>query len=216
MTEAPAFRPEDFDVFAIDAFEPRMEAIKEQIRPKLRRLGDILAPRLGEETGLPFYAHVATHARRKVNPPDDTWVAFGRNQRGYKRFAHLAVGVELDGLYTHFVVKPEADDKEAVGRLLAREGLRFLNTVRSTEGLLLYGDTPGKEPLPVRELSADQVAGLAGRLQELKTAGLTLGYALPRERVAELGPVQLLQLLHARLMALVPLYRETVQGVGLV
>ncbi|WP_397261357.1 DUF1054 family protein [Peribacillus simplex] len=29
-------------------------------------------------TGDEMYPHVAKHARRKVNPPNDTWVAFAK------------------------------------------------------------------------------------------------------------------------------------------
>ena len=36
-----------------------------------------------------FYPHVAKHARRSVNPPKDTWVAFATSKRGYKMLPHF-------------------------------------------------------------------------------------------------------------------------------
>ena len=37
--------------------------------------------------------HVAKHARRSVNPPIDTWVAFAPNKRGYKMLPHFQIGL---------------------------------------------------------------------------------------------------------------------------
>lgn len=75
--EFKGFTNEDFDVFIIDGLEARMEALKETIRPKLEALGQHFAPTLSALTGDEMFVHVAKHARRTINPPKDTWVAFG-------------------------------------------------------------------------------------------------------------------------------------------
>jgi uncharacterized protein YktB (UPF0637 family) len=68
------FTKEDFDVFLIDCLEPRMEALKNTVRPKLESLGQYFSPTLSAITGDDMFIHVAKHARRTINPPKDTWV----------------------------------------------------------------------------------------------------------------------------------------------
>ena len=53
-----------------------MEALNEYVRPQLNNLGTYFADYFSTQTGEEFYPHVAKHARRSVNPPKDTWVAF--------------------------------------------------------------------------------------------------------------------------------------------
>src|SRR5699024_2085914 len=83
------FTEKDFKVFDIEGLEPRMNALIENIRPKLENLGSHFSEYLTELTGEEQFAHVAKHARRKTNPPDDTWVSFSTNPRGYKMMPHF-------------------------------------------------------------------------------------------------------------------------------
>src|SRR5438094_147704 len=89
----PGFTPADFKVFDIDGFKPRMDAIKTRIRPKLEAIGRDLLPDVARIAGDIAFAHVARHARRTVNPPEDTWVAFALDKRGYKKHCHFKVAV---------------------------------------------------------------------------------------------------------------------------
>jgi hypothetical protein len=86
-----SFTTADFRVFEIDGFKARMEAIRTRIRPKLESLGRGLAPDVAHATGSEAFAHVARHARRTVNPPDDTWVALGPDRRGDKKHGPFKV-----------------------------------------------------------------------------------------------------------------------------
>jgi uncharacterized protein YktB (UPF0637 family) len=54
---------------------------------------------------------VARHARRTVNPPDDTWVAFAPDRRGYKKHCHFKVAVSRNAVRFLFDVGPEHADK---------------------------------------------------------------------------------------------------------
>ena len=90
--EFGGFTNEDFDVFLIDGLEARMDALKTTIRPKLEQLGAYYAPSLSALTGDEMFVHVAKHARRTINPPKDTWVAFANNPRGYKMLPHFQIG----------------------------------------------------------------------------------------------------------------------------
>jgi len=112
------FKATDFEVFKIAGFGPRMEKIYEHVRPKLTRLGSELAPELSHKLHLEFFPHVAKHMRRTVNPPPETWVAFGPSARGYKRYGHLALCISGAGLHARAVVKADADSRPEIARRL--------------------------------------------------------------------------------------------------
>src|SRR5258705_13246055 len=92
------FSCSDFKVFEIPGFAERMAAIRANIQPRLTSIGNALAPRLSSLVDVPLFVHVAKHMRRTVNPPDDTWAAFGRDPRGYKKDAHFRVAVSGQGV----------------------------------------------------------------------------------------------------------------------
>ena len=85
------FTSDDFKVFGLKGFNERMAAIMLQIRPKLASIGGHLAPKLSPMVDTTLYVHVAKHARRTVNPPDDTWAAMGANPRGYKDIRRMSI-----------------------------------------------------------------------------------------------------------------------------
>ena len=70
------FTDQDFDVFSVPGLEARMEVLIERVRPKLEALGAELSPYVSALAGEEMFVHVAKHARRTVNPPIDTWVAW--------------------------------------------------------------------------------------------------------------------------------------------
>src|SRR5882724_2511759 len=112
------FTPTDFAVFKIEGFSARMQEIYARVRPKLMRLGDELAPVLARRLHLEFFPHVARHARRSVNPPPETWAAFGPSPKGYKRYGYLALCISGVGLHARCVVKSEADNRPAMAQNL--------------------------------------------------------------------------------------------------
>ena len=109
---SPAFYATDFKVFNEPGFRARMAAIRERIRPKLEAVGHSLAPAVGRATGGEAFAHVAKHARRTINPPDDTWVAFGPDARGYKKHCHFKVAISRHAVRFLFEVGPEHGEKK--------------------------------------------------------------------------------------------------------
>ena len=90
---SPAFVAGDFRIFDVKGFTPRMTELRARVRPKLGAFGESLASSVGRSVGGEVFAHVAQHVRRTVNPPDDTWVAFGPDARGYKKHSHFKVAV---------------------------------------------------------------------------------------------------------------------------
>ncbi|HGZ4547455.1 DUF1054 family protein, partial [Staphylococcus aureus] len=105
------FKPKDFKAFNVEGLDARMEALNEYIRPQLRELGEYFSDFFTSQTGETFYPHVAKHARRSVNPPKDTWVAFATNKRGYKMLPHFQIGMFEDQLFVMFGIMHEAKDK---------------------------------------------------------------------------------------------------------
>ncbi len=115
------FTSEDFDVFLIDGLEARMDALKSTIRPKLEFLGQYFAPLLTTLTSDEMFVHVAKHARRTINPPMDTWVAFANNPRGYKMLPHFQIGLWKTHLFIWFAVIYESPQKAEVGKTVRKK-----------------------------------------------------------------------------------------------
>lgn len=92
-----AFTGQDFDVFRIEGLDQRMEQLKSTVRPKLETLGEYFSPVLSVLTGEEIFYHVAKHARRTVNPPKDTWVAFSPASAATKCFPIFKLGCGKTG-----------------------------------------------------------------------------------------------------------------------
>ena len=127
------FRARDFEVFAVADFSARMELIFQHVRPRLVKVGNELAPELSRKLHLEFFPHVAKHARRTVNPPAETWAAFGPSPKGYKRYAYLALCISAAGLNTRAVVKTEADHRPEMGAKIRAKASELAKSFRGTK-----------------------------------------------------------------------------------
>lgn len=94
------FEDQDFNVFNDDTLEGRMTLIRTDLDPKFENFATAALPVLNEN-GQVWYAHVAKHLRRTVYPPENTWVAFAPNKRGYKMMPHFELGFWDDHLYLY-------------------------------------------------------------------------------------------------------------------
>ncbi|MDA8199711.1 MAG: DUF1054 family protein [Thermaerobacter sp.] len=143
-----------FEVFQIAGFDARMAALRREATPRLAALGQELLPALSRRWGMPAHAHVAHHLRRRVNPPEDTWVAWSTSARGYKAEVHFEVGLSRTSAFVRLAALPEAGPvKLALLNQLTPERLTTL-----TAGTQLVRFTPdhhGLEQVPVGELTAD-------------------------------------------------------------
>ncbi|EZS62922.1 UPF0637 protein [Staphylococcus aureus VET0235R] len=115
------FKPKDFKACNVEGLDARMEALNEYIRPQLHELGEYFSDFFTSQTGETFYPHVAKHARRSVNPPKDTWVAFATNKRGYKMLPHFQIGMFEDQLFVMFGIMHEAKDKATRAKVFERK-----------------------------------------------------------------------------------------------
>lgn len=195
-----------FDVFDIPDFSDRMTALRTLVRPPLSELGTTLAPTLSAIVGHPVYPHVAAHMRRRVNPPDDTWVAWSRSARGYKAYAHFEAGVSLKGVFVRFVIKPEGQgEKFPLLEVLTPSRLSQLN---DPPGLFWYRDDHGGGPVPLGSIDRSLWTELKTRAAK-PNQSLTIGMEIPRSHPM-VGQPQLAPRIVQALEALIPLYRWAV------
>ncbi|EXX85565.1 hypothetical protein BG53_02180 [Paenibacillus darwinianus] len=174
----PGFGPEDFDVFAVPGLEGRMSALIERVRPKLAMLGERLTPYLTVRCGEEMFPHVAKHARRTINAPNDTWVAFANNKRGYKAHPHFQIGMFGTHLFVLFAVIYESTNKD----VLARNGLKKLNEIRTTipNHFVWSGDHMQPEATRHDAMKKADLEALFKRLQTVKASELLCGIHIDR------------------------------------
>ncbi|MDG5789473.1 DUF1054 domain-containing protein [Evansella sp. AB-P1] len=118
------FNKIDFTTFKIDGLDERMEAIQQRIQPKFKELGDELCPFLSSIVDNEMYLHIAKHARRSVNPPNDTWMAICHNKRGYKKHPHFQIGLFDDHVFIWLAYIYELPNKQEIAQ-------RFLDDIHS-------------------------------------------------------------------------------------
>lgn len=180
------FTDQDFDLFSIADFAGRMAEIRATLRPKLVALGDDLVSAIEEEAGTPIFPHVAQHMRRRVNPPAETWVAFGRDKKGYKRWTHYRVAVSGAGVRVTVFVEDDADDKAPFGARLVETSGELLKSLGPQAPVQWY--TFGNEPLPQRAVTAEVLQKQGAALQRLKTLKFQAGVPLSRADALKMAP----------------------------
>jgi uncharacterized protein YktB (UPF0637 family) len=197
------FTRDDFEVFGIPTFAERMQAIKNRVRPQLIALGETLQPALDDLTKHEVFPHVAKHARRTVNPPPETWVAFGPSARGYKKYGYFGLVISRGGLHTRIVVKDEAEHRSRMANMLMDRAEALARLFR-TQQVARYDrwDFTGI-PAMVKP-TADFWKGVAEALAR-KTGGLDVGYGWPVARAVKLTEQDVLEAFEA----LAPLYEVT-------
>ena len=142
-----------FEVFDVVGFDERMAALRREATPRLAALGQELLPALSRRGGMPAYAHVARHLRRRVNPPEDTWVAWSTSARGYKAEVHFEVGLSRTSAFVRLAALPEAGPaKRALLNQLTPERLTTLTA--GSQPVLFTPDHHGLERVPVDALTA--------------------------------------------------------------
>jgi uncharacterized protein YktB (UPF0637 family) len=184
------FNDADFDVFSIDGLKPRMDALIMNIRPKLEELGFHFAPTLSSMLGEEIFPHVAKHARRTINPPNDTWVAFANSKRGYKMVPHFQIGLWESHIFIWFALIYEAPQKTEFAA-------KFLSNIDQ-----IYHEIPNDfvwsvdhmkpDVLKHAQLTKEDLSNMFHRLQKIKKAELLCGYQIPREEAIHMSAQQFL------------------------
>lgn len=205
MSAFTGFSATDFDALTVPGLDARMQAIKATVRPKLEALGQRLAPALSAMSGDAFFAHVAKHARRTVNPPDSTWVAWAANPRGYKKDPHFQVGLWSTHLFVWFALFAESPRKAHFAANLeahlAEIGTAIPAHFRWSEDHTVPKSTSHAE------MTADDFAALIRRLKEVKKAEVLCGITLDRSDPLLADGEALIARITETFETLMPLYR---------
>lgn len=194
---------DDFDVFSIEGLENRMEALQNRIQPKFGTLGTHFADRLSAHGTDEFFPHVAKHARRTVNPPNDSWVAFAPAKRGYKALPHFQIGLWGTHLFIILAVIYENSDKKGIAERLDGK-LDVLTSLPST--YIVSGDHMKPEATTLEQAGDIGLEQLLERLQTVKKAEFLVGRHLPREDAVKLSNAEFMAFAEETFDQLLPVY----------
>lgn len=197
----------DFNVFQITGLDERMDALTSIIRPKFHELGDHYASYFSAATGDEFFAHVAKHARRTVNPPKDSWVAFAPYKRGYKALPHFQIGLWGTHVFIVTAIIYEAPHKQQMAeRLLAQPEL--FNALG--DDYIISGDHMSPEAILLGEARDEKLEQLLKRLRDVKKGEFLVGRHIAAEQAINMTPEQFEQFTTETFDALLPIYNVIV------
>lgn len=196
---------QDFDVFTTPGLEERMSELIKYVRPKFEELGTTYSTYFSIKTGEEFFPHVAKHARRKVNPPIDSWVAFAPNKRGYKALPHFEIGLFKTHIFIILCSIYEAPTKKEIAdRLLKNQNL--FNTIPGD--FYISGDHFDPNGISLREAVQDgSLEKLLVRLRDVKKGEFMIGIQIPREQAVKLSAEEFATTVEETFDALLPIYK---------
>lgn len=200
------FTQTDFDTFQIDGLEQRMAAIQERIQPKFKLIGEGLTDDLSAMIGSEMHLHIARHARRTVNPPQDTWMAIAGNKRGYKKHPHFQVGLWDDHLFIWLAFIYELPHKSNMA-------VTFLNHLDEMKQIIpddfvISLDHMKKDAISKREIDLEKALI---RFRDVKKAEFLIGKHIePKDPMLKDGDA-FIQEVKNTFATLIPIYRLAYQ-----
>jgi uncharacterized protein YktB (UPF0637 family) len=201
------FTRNDFKVFDMAGFSDRMAAIRTRIRPKLTSIGESLAPRISELVDTSLYVHVAKHARRTVNAPDDTWAALGANQRGYKKDVHFKIAVSRNCVRLLFEAGPEYYAKTGWAQGWQREFKDLASGLQSGTSLAWFKNEHDEAPgALVSSIPTADLKKLGEELTRRKDGQVVFGRRIDAKEFLQLSPKQFEKIAVEAFKPLAPLF----------
>jgi uncharacterized protein YktB (UPF0637 family) len=183
------FEAKDFEVFDIPGFEERMQAIAKTIRPKLEGIGEELLPLLSGIVDQELFVHVAKHARRRVNPANDTWAAIGAGKRGYKQDVHFKIAVSRHCVRLLFEVGPEYYDKTEWALKWRREIKGIVEAVGSNKQLGWFKDEHDEDPESLlKGWTPKQIKALGREVTRRREGQLVIGRRIDQQDLIKMKP----------------------------
>ncbi|WP_245751566.1 YktB family protein [Amphibacillus marinus] len=184
-----------------------MTAIQETIQPKFKVIGTELTDYLATQLGNEMFLHIAKHARRSVNPPNDTWLAIANNKRGYKKHPHFQVGLFDDHLFIWLAFIYELPQKANV----ARTFLANIDQIKAlASDFVISFDHMKKDAIPVNQLTKEQLK----RFKDVKKAEFLIGKQLSKEQASTLSEADLLATIKDAYNALLPYYQLSLKSLA--
>ncbi|MFJ5771258.1 YktB family protein [Psychrobacillus sp. NPDC093180] len=197
----------DFDVFEVDGLENRMNALIENVRPKFEKLGMHYSHYFSGTLGNEFFPHVAKHARRSVNPPNDSWVAFAPYKRGYKALPHFQIGLWGSHLFIIVAVIYEAPDKVAIAEKLLKKKSLFN---KLPDDFIVSGDHMKPDAIPLKKAKKGELKDLLTRLHDVKKAEFLVGRHISKEEAIKFSEDEFYQLVDETFEYLLPIYKTMI------
>lgn len=196
------FKSRDFETFQIEGLDKRMEAIQERIQPKFRAIGDILTDDLSAMIGTEMFLHIARHARRKVNPPNDTWLAIANNKRGYKQHPHFQVGLFDDHVFIWLAFIYELPNKTT----MASNFIKHIETLEKTipSDFVISQDHMKKDAIAMGEIHLDKALK---RFRDVKKAEFLIGRHIAANDPILTNGEEFISLVKETFETLIPLYK---------
>ena len=145
------------------------------------------------------------HARRTINPPKDTWVAFANNNRGYKMLPHFQIGLWETHLFIWFAVIYECPTKIEIGKKFESHIDQIFNTTPFDFSWSLDHTKP--EAMLHETLTRADLSSFFTRLISVKKAELLCGYRIPRELACNMSSDELVSKMDSIFRTLNPLYK---------
>jgi uncharacterized protein YktB (UPF0637 family) len=143
-----------------------------------------------------------------VNPPDDTWVAFAADKRGYKKHCHFKVAVSRGAVRFLFEAGPEHARKKRWVAAWKRHAPKLVPVFRRAKGLAWFKNEHDEAPAAVlSDLSAEEVARLADELLRRRDGQLVLGRVVSADEAARWKPADYSRAARETFCLLAPLYR---------
>ncbi|MGM9949202.1 MAG: YktB family protein [Lysinibacillus sp.] len=194
---------DDFHVFLINGLDERMEALTQIVRPKFQTLGEFFSAYFSANTGDEFFAHIAKHARRTVNPPKDSWVAFAPYKRGYKALPHFQIGLWESHLFIVAAIIYEAPQKAEMAERLLHNMDAF---DRLGDDYIVSGDHMSPDAISLGEARENGLEQLLVRLRDVKKGEFLVGRHIPAEEAVKLSSDEFMRLAEETFDNLLPIY----------
>lgn len=205
--EFSGFTQSDFSTFTIDGLDERMSAIQKRIQPKFKQIGDELVEDLSMLVGSEMYLHIARHARRTVNPPNDTWLAVAGNKRGYKKHPHFQVGLWDDRLFIWLAFIYELPHKTDIAKMFIENEEMFHNLPGDYHISL---DHMNKKAETISEIDLDKALT---RFRDIKKGEFLIGKYIPADAIILTDGKALYSEIKTTFETLIPLYKLAYQGI---
>lgn len=199
------FTSADFEVFQLQGLEERMQGIQTRIQPKFRGIGERLTAELAPLAGKEMFLHIARHARRKVNPPKDTWLAICDNKRGYKAYPHFQLGLFDDHLFLWLALIYEVPNKKNIAAGLLNNLDELIAAV--PQDYVLSMDHMKKDCSNVRDMSETDWEAALIRFRDVQKAELLIGRHIKADDPLLHNGEALLQFAATTYEQLMPIYR---------
>lgn len=199
------FSTNDFQAMQTDGLDMRMEHIRETVQPKFLSFAEQLTPFLAKETGQPFYAHLAKHARRTVNPPESTWIAFSCDRRSYKKYPHFQLGIWETHVFFWLAIIDDYPAKPAFADFLLSHEQEIMQQIPTD--FMWSPDHTQPKTFKQGTLTPNEWHHLFQRLHDIKKAELLCGLTLTPDAIQAITSEQLLKKMQQAAHQLMPFYR---------